>query len=263
MISTNNLHNNSLETNMNNNNSELNIPFVYEDKIELNNKECILRTRVKHLKLVKINKWDGNRKPDNHRIESIKDAYKHADIMDGMIYLFIRNKNIYCYDGLHRISSISEVNDECIIIIHYMINPTEFKVETKFKLVNLAVPVPTIYTEENRNSEKTKTLEDVQQYYYDRYSEFFTHSKNPRVPNTNKHIMIDKLNDIIKRDSEKETWVLENWTSYLNSLNNKIKEKVLNRYNKNYKLSDKQKEKCSNHDFFLFATKNWQDEIVL
>lgn len=233
--------------------------IIHREKEETH---IILLTNIQQLRSINIYNWEYNRPIDKTRIPDIVKNNKHKTMLEGTIYLFKQRKKYYCYDGMHRLSSFSELNQQCKIIVDIMLDPSQGTIVDRFTHINQSISVPELYTNNMFENDKKQIIIDVVNHFMEKYKSHFSPKQTYNIPNCNREVMTNKLTQLMSEDQCKEHFTKDEWILYLSKLGNQIREKIENPNYKNYKLSSKQYEKCNKSDFFLFGVKNWEDEQI-
>lgn len=237
--------------------------FPYNNHIchIVNKKHVIIKTTSGFIRDMEINNWEHNRPPDIIRTSEIAKYYEDDKYIDGIIYLFIGlDNNIYCYDGIHRLSALEEPElsgkDDIVIILDVMKYPKEGLIIERFKSLNKSLAVPQLYINGGGGSgyNLKNTLEVVVGYYLQKYKMFFSSKSNPQVPHENRDIMMDKLYCISEKYTDLQRYNKDEWISFCDKKN-----KILEGFIHNYKLNEKKKNKCITNRWYLFITKEWHN----
>jgi hypothetical protein len=241
---------------------------ISSDKNEV---RYLILTNIGEVKKLSIQNWYFNRPVDLTRIPEIVKSYRGKKMIDGIIYIYkIDNKDnnikYYCYDGIHRLTSIEELDDNMYILLDIYDNPNEGIIINQFKRLNQTNPVPELYLNQTNKTNKTtnikEILEKVVEKYYNKYSKtsnnqsFFSSRRNPNIPNENKSNMTDKLYSLLKDNEHESIFNKFNYDKWIDFLERK------NKYFKNnihiFKVSSKQKSKCIKDEMYLFICKDWE-----
>lgn len=169
---------------------------VHEDN------SSIIKCNWNDIKEYNIENWNLNRQPDKIRIPEIKDNIMKQKYVDGMIYMaYTKNcEKLICYDGIHRITALIELSKTDINISNYVliIHLCEYNEEymkQKFISLNKNIPVPDLFiTDKDIKTTVILFVDKLQ----NKYSNFFSSSKRPNIPNINRDILTDKITDIIQ-----------------------------------------------------------------
>jgi len=221
-------------------------------------------TSWNELKRHNIMNWSLNRPYDIKRIPEIVEQLKKQDYVDGIIYMTKEDNKLVCYDGIHRIEALknlehddfSDINHK--IVVHYYPIYNEMKIKNKFETLNKCVPVPELYTSAHKELCVKKLIESVAKYFQDKYSQMFKGSKNPNIPHENRDNFIDKLLYIIT-ELNFQDFSFDNVIYLLGRYNNYIIHDIQNR---NIKLTNKQLSKCEKMNCYLFTSKNWDHNFM-
>jgi hypothetical protein len=230
-----------------------------------NEERYIILTTSKELNKINIERWNYNRPPDMLRIPDICKSYRGKKMVTGIIYLTKEydSKNMkmryYCYDGLHRLKALEELDNDIEVIIDIFIEPNECLVINEFKKINKSNPVPELYIEsmDKRENNKLEIIKEVVEYYYNRYNKFkfFSSSSNPRRPHENRDRMMRKLCELLNDNPYEETFnklSYDKWIKFLELKNELFKGLV-----KEAKMNNNQLNKCKKSDMFLFIYSDW------
>jgi hypothetical protein len=132
---------------------------------------------------------------------------------------------------------------------------------SKFMRVNRCVPVPSLYTQAERNLHLRETLETVVKTIQTTYPQRFSSAITPNIPNENRDIFMNKLtSDVLERTGKVSAISKsEDWLKYLNQLNEFARDNlgILAP-----KLTPAQVSKCHLSKWYLFAVKNWQISVI-
>lgn len=234
------------------------IKKVLGEPIRIHNDKTMLYNKiyVDIIKKYNIINWEGNRSPDTTRFPEIKHLGHRQNYIDGTVYLaYFDSNTLVCYDGMHRLSALSQLYDETNDLFHSItlnILPrydVEF-IERKIKEINKCQPIVLV-----KIDIRTK-IYNISDTFKEKYNKMFSDSKNPRIPNTSRDDFANKLHDIIKTLNLKnisETKILnliENFNIYIKA--------GLSQLN----LSDKQKKKCKDNNCYMFAIRGWEHKLI-
>lgn len=210
---------------------------------------------------IPIVNWEYNRPYDPKRIPEIVSQLEKQEYVDGIIYLTLKDDELVCYDGIHRIEALklltkqkTEVNHK--LIIHYYNEYDEITIKNKFELLNKCIPVPELYTNAHKELRVKNVIDTIVKHYTSIYKDMFKPSNNPIVPHENRDRFIDKIDYIISEVN------IENIDSetFINSIN------IYNEYIKTninkFKITVKQLKKCSDNNCYLFIKKDWHSMFV-
>lgn len=204
--------------------------------------------RANEFKKLSIQNYKYNRNPDIEKIKEIKNRIEKQRCVDGIIYLFIKNNEVYCYDGFHRANAIQfsnlEYEDiECQIIY----NPIEEQIYDEFVALNKCDPITDTLLDKLK-VDLYKRIEQAVDRIQTINPEMFKTKETCRNPHLNRGKFIQSLNDIaLKRKSLYSSFTVDEWVYKLNEVNKEIKENEFERV----KLSKNQREKCQKYDFYL------------
>jgi hypothetical protein len=205
-------------------------------------------------------KWEYNRDPVECKINEITQLILKHKRCEGIIYVCRFDNITQCYDGWHRYNAIQralKVNPElgsCIVQVFLLkttnnVRLNKVNVIEHFRELNKCDPVSDIYYE-NPDTKRRRIIEATREYYHANFKKFFTTSKNPRSPNENISRFDERLLYIY---NERKPESFEKFKELLQDISNK------NKFN-THKIKEYAKAKCVEHNFFLFALKNWHLE---
>jgi hypothetical protein len=162
--------------------------------------KCTSLSELKDYKL-----WSFNRPIDNERVTEIashvEDIYFHI----GIIYAAKFGDEYVVYDGMHRLEALRSNKKEKIRVLVNIVECNNDKdIYTRFKLLNLSVPVSSLYTEQVESKYKT-AIEHVVRSLVSMYPSHFSPSRNPRSPNKNRDLLTDELFQFYQTSQSKET----------------------------------------------------------
>lgn len=255
---------------------------------------------INELMNMNIDNWKFNRPVDTSRIQPIYHYIQQHKKIEGMIYLAkTQHDNQYiCYDGIHRIHGIKyyykqllqnhefegmlglDCNHPCFSVFVDIIPYDEYVIKDRFININKSLPVPTIYTDNDRQLNKIRICEYLFSYIQDKYPLFIKTTKRYNIPNINSTQFTELFSNILNNLPEKyhiyvseynKTFWLETLMSFNIFMKNMkiIYKKVklnTNKYNENMyiqlHLSTQQYKKCSSHDMFIFASSQWDKYFI-
>jgi hypothetical protein len=136
--------------------------------------------------------WKYNRKPDNTRIQMIKEymEQKTIDLVPGLICAWEIQNRLEIYDGFHRFSACKDFNN-CKIIIKITKTEDEEIIKKDFELVNKSVYVPAMYLETNQN--KNEVCNNVYEMMKNQFPENISFSNSPHKQNFSKNSIVELL----------------------------------------------------------------------
>ena len=176
--------------------------------------------------------WEKNRLVDYTRVSELTAMYKKDDyqIVPGWLSAFMKDDQMYVYDGSHRFQAMISSGRTMSIFITI----TQFeKVIDDFINVNKMVPIPECYLSEN---DATQLSERIVKHYCNLYPKFVSPSFRCRKPNFNRDNFIDLLSTHLKgKDMQFDNVILK-----LNEFNDILKDNVKNT-------------KCKKYNFWLFT----------
>jgi hypothetical protein len=232
--------------------------IIHREKQETH---IICLTNIEQIRSINIYNWEYNRPIDKTRIPDIVKNNKEKTMLEGTIYLIKQREKYYCYDGMHRLTSFPQLNQQCKIIVDIMLEPSQGTIVDRFTHINQSISVPELFTNNMFEQEKKQIIMKVVSYFEHKYKSFFSPKLKYNLPNCNREAMFNKLTYIMNEDPTKEHYTYDEWLTFLHDISEQIREKIGK--HKKYKLSVKQYEKCAKSNFFLFAVKNWEDEFML
>ena len=205
----------------------------------------------------KIKNWEFNRPPDMIRIPEIKAQFENQDIVDGFIYLFNKDGDLFCYDGIHRIEALKTIESDINhrIFIHYYPDYNEDVIKKKFKMLNKCVPVPDLYTRAHKELDKKNLIENIVRFAITEYKSMFKPTNRPNLPHENRDNFTNKIHHVI----ETLELTYEETKKLLLEFNMYIKNEQPSFLKK---LSEKQINKCKTYDCYIFTTRNWDSNLI-
>jgi hypothetical protein len=212
----------------------------------------------------KIINWEYNRPYDNKRIPEIAEQLKKQDYVDGVIYLFQRDNQIICYDGIHRIEALKYLDNtiennkikKCNhkIIVHFYPFYNEEIIKHRFVSLNKCIVVPEIYTKAHKLLDIKTNIEHIVKHFHTKYNNMFKSSSRPNIPHENRDIFTDKIQHILE---ELQISNEQDFIQMFENFNNHLRENI-----NHFKVSKKQIEKCNNNNCYFFIKKDWNYQFV-
>lgn len=237
--------------------------FTHDIIFKCSENNVVVRTTSNALNTVSIKNWEMNRPPDASRIPDIQYALNNQSYLDGIIYLSVNKKcdGYICYDGIHRLTALNATRENKNVIVDLLMSYSEDQIISKFIRVNRCVPVPSLYTEAERDLHLRKTLEIVVKTIQSKHPERFSAAVNPNIPNENRDVFMEKLsNEVLERTSKVTALSKpDEWIKYLETLNTFVSDNLISLAPK---LTPAQASKCHLSKWYLFAVKNWQVVVV-
>lgn len=195
--------------------------------------------------------WKYNRKINQDKVEEIKKYIKHKLTLDSVLYFYMYNNKLICYDGNHRLQSLADLytlhnlNIKVCCFITIPVDPLNIDVEIrdKFKLLNQNTPIPDIYLEIVNNLDKNDSfiqrkdiIEETFNEYKIKYKEYYKTSNKPRKPHFNETIFKDLCNEL----------------NFNNKKELECELKTMNKLKKKKKMTTMIEVKCDLQEFYLF-----------
>lgn len=212
------------------------------------------------LSKINISNWEFNRPYDTTRIPEIVEQLKKQDYVDGIIYLAKKEDDIICYDGIHRIEALKQLQkSNHRMVVHFYPFYNEQIIKNKFETLNKCVPVPELYTSAHKELNMKNSIEQIVKHFYNRYYPMFKPSPRPNIPHENRDNFTNKIQNIIEQldlyhmTSHEFIDRMENYNMYLR--NNETE-------NKN-KITKNQLEKCIYNNFYIFIAKDWDSRFIM
>ena len=237
--------------------------FDHDIIFKCSENNVVIHTTSDALNSATIKNWEMNRPPDMSRVPDIQASLKYQSYVDGIIYLSINKSGdgYICYDGIHRLTAIKSLRESKNVVVDLMLSYSEDQIISKFMRVNRCVPVPSLYTQAERNLHLRETLEKVVKTIQNTYPQRFSSATTPNIPNENRDIFMNKLTtDVLERtDKVSASSKTEDWLKYLNDLNDFARENIDILAPK---LTPAQATKCHVSKWYLFAVKNWQVTVI-
>lgn len=208
----------------------------------------------------KILNWEHNRPYDSIRIPEIAEQLNKQDTVDGIIYLFQKNNELICYDGIHRIEALKYLDNinkkKCThkIIIHFYPFYSKRIIINKFESLNKCVVVPEIYTKAHKLLDIKTNIEHIVKHFHTKYNKMFKSSSKPNIPHENRDIFTDKIHYILE---ELQISNEQDFIHIFENFNKHLRENI-----NHFKVSKKQIEKCNNNNCYFFIKKDWNYQFV-
>ena len=240
----------------------------------------------------KIHNWKLNRPIDDSRLPSIKKYINKTNRVEGIIYLARTTNGIYyCYDGIHRISSLFSMEDDInsypdilscpnqsindIMILLDVMEYDEEKIKERFININSSMPVPELYVDYQRDKQIRLLIESLYDHFRTNYKDFIKVSKNSKVPNINSTDFNNKMLNVIT-NSNVQTREIDYWLKLIEDYNDHMSKLEItknmnskNKANKNkmeifrmIRLTESQMKKCKKYNMYVFAASNWDDYLL-
>lgn len=113
--------------------------------------------------------WKYNRTLERDKINEIKRYVTDKSILDSVIYFYLHNDNLICYDGNHRLQALKDLYNETCLDIKVLCyinipqtNSIDIEIRDHFNLLNTNTPIPDIYLEIINNlNDKTDTTDII------------------------------------------------------------------------------------------------------
>ena len=115
----------------------------------------------------------------------------------GELTLFFQDNNYYIIDGQHRYEAMKRIYNKCPfynICINVIKSNSNFTIENAFELLNKSKPVPEYIIENTTNILKKTKLDYFKKLFQTKYKSYISKSNNPRKPNINIDVLLDKIN---------------------------------------------------------------------
>lgn len=240
----------------------------------------------------KIHNWNLNRPMDITRVPSIKNYINKTNRVEGIIYLAkTKNGIYYCYDGIHRISSLFSIEDDIksypdilgcpyksiseLKVLVDVMDYNEEEVKERFMNINSSLPVPELYVDYQRDKQIQTLIESLYDHFRTNYKDFIKVSKNSKVPNINSTDFNNKMLNVITNSNvetrEIEYWLklVEDYNEHMSKLEITKKINSKNKANANkmevfrmIRLTESQMKKCKKYNLYVFAASNWDDYFL-
>jgi uncharacterized ParB-like nuclease family protein len=206
--------------------------------------------------------WRYNRPYDPTRLNEIEHQLNQNDNVDGIICVVKTGENLYeCFDGIHRLEALKKLSnfkncDHYCLIVQYYPTYNENQIKQKFECLNRCVPVPTIYMNDSQELEKKNSISSIVRIYKTKYKNMFKPTSRPNIPNENRDVFTDKLDEIMDDigiyDKDSIIYLLEQFNMFMK--NNVIADVI--------KITKTQKNKCIKNNCFIFAKRDWKGDFV-
>lgn len=168
------------------------------DKSEIykNDKFMIVKTKVSALyKKYNVVNYYKNRDPDQSRIDLLKSVLEEEPVVPQIISGWLHDKNLYIYDGIHRITAAKQVSKDLYVMVKIVTVDDENYVIKDFKNINSAICLPFLYLEEN-NVFKRHICEQTVSHLMNKFPKNISPSRNHFKQNFNRDNMIDFLSEL-------------------------------------------------------------------
>ena len=135
--------------------------------------------------------WKKNRPVDESRVRSLKAYHSKTNSkwVDGIVYAWDNGEKLQIYDGWTRFTS---AEDDFQMLFCVYKTTTEQKIIDHFFGLNSAVPVPSLYIDNNSST----ALIEVVEAFCKRYPAFLSSSRRPHVPNFNRDMLTEALSNL-------------------------------------------------------------------
>jgi hypothetical protein len=141
-----------------------------------------------------VNKWNGNREAERHRIDEIRKDYETTGYMNGTIALAF-TQSLVCYDGNHRREAL--IPGMCILV-DIMWNAKDEDVVHDFDRINKAVSVPRIFTDRTLASDiKDTIINFVNNELIHRYRDLYSTNASCTRPFFRKDPVIQQIHEML------------------------------------------------------------------
>jgi hypothetical protein len=199
--------------------------------------------------------WQYNRDLNGDKIDKIKKYIVDKCILDTVLYFYLYDNTLICYDGNHRLQALKELyvkNDIDMNVCCYINLPQtdniDVEIRDRFNMLNTNTPIPDIYLDivnnlDNVNhnklialNNKKAIIERVFKKYCHVYTNFYKTSNKPRKPNFNDTMFKDLCNGF---HFETRVDLIE----HLERINDE---------NRNKLMSVNIRKKCDAHEFYIF-----------
>jgi 5-methylcytosine-specific restriction endonuclease McrA len=115
----------------------------------------------------------------------------------GELTIAIQDNNYYIVDGQHRYEAMKRIYTKCPyykVCINVIKPDSNFTIDNVFELLNKSKPVPEYVIENTTNLLKKSKLDHFKNLFVNKYKVYISKSNNPRKPNINLDILLNKLN---------------------------------------------------------------------
>ncbi len=184
--------------------SVFNTIFVY------NERESLCTGDIGVLKSL-VRRWSLNRPEDGDRVREIRECIERDGRVDGLISVaLLEDEGMVCWDGLHRFRALCGIDNPPVCLFHVWKNPSETELKERFISLNKSVPVPTLYTEKERDNELIKTAEHLIEMLMIKYKQVFSSSNRPNDPNVNRDSLLSDIHAFLKENpglTSKQMWM--------------------------------------------------------
>lgn len=210
-------------------------------------------------------KWSRNREACMTRVDEIYEYYVNGGYMPCILHLAESDREgLVCYDGNHR----REVFNRCInknvpikiCIIDIIFNATNVDIYTAFENINKCVDVPTLYVDNNEESQVKVDIIELVKEYEIKYKPLLSASHRCHAPNFNRDTFVENIYDIYKSFDSRVT--IATIKVLLEKLNLEYQNETskLHKNQLNYKAQVI--EKCNRNNMWLFIDKKIPIEHV-
>jgi hypothetical protein len=186
------------------------------------NEHLIVKITINDLLSAPITNWEYNRPPDMCRCKDIaRYIYKSKSPLDTMIYASYNNKkkSFDIIDGIHRYTALKIIKDEnnkqldlisenefghnnnanwlynSYILMNIRFNFTQGDIIELFQSLNKSAPIPDLYIR-NVNEDKKRIIEQIVNYWQNKYPSHFSSNPRPNRPNINREQFINIIDKV-------------------------------------------------------------------
>lgn len=138
--------------------------------------------------------WSKNRKPDQIRINQIKQQYSDPEkeyLIDGLVSAWYTKDKLYIYDGIHRYEASKNIHKNKILIKIITTND-EAIIVNDFKNINKSISLPYIFLED-QNELKVSVCNKVSELMISHWPMNQSPSRAPWRCNYNRDIMVETI----------------------------------------------------------------------
>lgn len=186
------------------------------------NEHLIIKITINDLLCAPITNWEYNRPPDMIRCKDIaRYIYKTKTALDTMIYATYNNKkkSFDIIDGIHRYTALKIIKEEnnkqldlisenefghnsnanwlynSYILMNIRFNSTQGDIIELFQSLNKSAPIPDLYIR-NVNEDKKRIIEQIVNYWQNKYPSHFSSNPRPNRPNINREQFINIIDKV-------------------------------------------------------------------
>jgi hypothetical protein len=207
--------------------------------------------------------WDYNRSPDHYKIKSISRHLENYSNAPTMLFFFLKNDKLYCYDGNHRREALIQLFKEgysyevmCNVITDPYI--TNEMIGNEFLKINMSTPLPDIALDIVGNLDNAEKLDElmtqndiIEQLLLEykqscEYKPFYSLNAKPHKTRFNDTTFKNLCSSLTFSSVEQ----LKHKLKELNSIN---RNRVETATKKKDMLTASQYQKCKIANFYLFA----------